>query len=76
MTWDQVREIASDPLCTIGAHTINHYAVARLEPADVIREAELSRERIEQEIGVRPVSFVVYYVKDSSTTQHKVHKGY
>ena len=24
MTWDELRQIAADPLCTIGAHTVHH----------------------------------------------------
>ncbi len=66
MTWGHVREIAADPLCTIGAHTVNHYAVARLEPSEVIREAEMSRERIEQEIGTRPDLFAYPYGDETS----------
>lgn len=66
MTWDEVRDIASDPLCTIGAHTINHYAVARLDPADVIAEAEQSRDRIEQELGTRPDFFAYPYGDETS----------
>ncbi len=31
MTWNELREISKDPLCTIGAHTVNHYAVAQVE---------------------------------------------
>lgn len=66
MSWDQVREIAADPLCTIGAHTVNHYALARLETPDVIREAEKSRDRIEQELGIRPQLFAYPYGDEQS----------
>lgn len=66
MTWDEVREIAADPLCTIGAHTVNHYAVSRLEPAEVIAEAEQSRARIEDELGSRPDFFAYPYGDETS----------
>ncbi len=61
MTWDEVREIAADPLCSIGAHTVNHYAVARLSAEEVIEEAVSSRDRIEQEVGVRVNLFAYPY---------------
>ena len=30
MTWDQLRELADDPLVTVGAHTVNHVALGKL----------------------------------------------
>jgi len=53
MTWDEMRQIAADPLCTIGAHTINHYAMARLPQEEALSEAIVSRHRIADELGGR-----------------------
>jgi len=61
MTWDDVRKIAADPLCTIGAHTINHFAVARLPADEALAEATLSRSRIADEIGRVPEVFAYPY---------------
>ena len=61
MTWDELREISRDPLCTIGAHTVNHYAVARLNEADARFEFVESRRRIAQEIGREPKFFAYPY---------------
>lgn len=61
MGWDEIRKIAADPLCTIGAHTVHHYAVSKLPPEEVVQEAVQSRDRIEQEIGVRPTLFAYPY---------------
>ncbi len=61
MTWDDVRKIAADPLCTIGAHTINHFAVARLPADEALAEATLSRSRIAEEIGQVPEVFAYPY---------------
>ena len=30
LDWDGLRQLAADPLVTIGAHTIRHYALAKL----------------------------------------------
>jgi peptidoglycan/xylan/chitin deacetylase (PgdA/CDA1 family) len=59
MNWDEVRAMAKDPLCTIGAHTVHHYALAKLSAEDALAEITGSAERIESEIGQRP-RFLAY----------------
>ncbi len=66
MDWDQLRVIASDPLCTIGAHTINHFAVAKLPAEEVVSEAVQSRQRIADELGVQPDLFAYPYGDETS----------
>jgi peptidoglycan/xylan/chitin deacetylase (PgdA/CDA1 family) len=66
MNWDEVREIANEPLCTIGAHTINHYAVSQLDADEALAEATNSRDRIEKEIGQRPAFFAYPYGDEGS----------
>ncbi len=61
MTWDQVREINEDPLCTIGAHTVHHYSVGRLSEEDAYLEMILSRGRIAEELGSAPQYFCYPY---------------
>ena len=59
MTWDEIRRLNQDPLCTIGAHTMNHYAVAKLSAADCLYELEESRRVIERELGEK-IHFFAY----------------
>jgi peptidoglycan/xylan/chitin deacetylase (PgdA/CDA1 family) len=66
MTWTELRQIAADPLCTIGAHTINHYAVAKLTPEEVRAEVIASRDRIQQELGLLPKFFAYPYGDEAS----------
>ena len=66
MTWDELRDIAADPLCTIGAHTVNHIAMAKLPAEEALSEAVLSRDRIEKELGKRPDLFAYPYGDESS----------
>ena len=61
MTWDQVREINEDPLCTIGAHTVHHYSVGRLDEDDAYLEMFLSKGRITEELGETPKFFCYPY---------------
>ncbi|MEO9168449.1 MAG: polysaccharide deacetylase family protein [Aestuariivirga sp.] len=51
MSWNELRAINKDPLCTIGAHTLNHYSVAKLTEVDAKRELEASRLIIARELG-------------------------
>lgn len=59
MSWDQVMELADDPLVTIGAHTVHHYNLKRLTEEQVRWEMETSKKRLEEKIG-RPVLHFSY----------------
>jgi peptidoglycan/xylan/chitin deacetylase (PgdA/CDA1 family) len=61
MDWDSIREIAADPLCTIGAHTMTHPALARLPAPSAFAEMLESADRIEAEIGRRPATIAFPY---------------
>ena len=59
MTWDELRQMAKHPLASIGAHTMNHYAVKRLPAEDATREIFDSRGKLERELGM-PVRHFAY----------------
>jgi peptidoglycan/xylan/chitin deacetylase (PgdA/CDA1 family) len=62
MNWQELAELAGNPLCTIGAHTVHHYALARLEDAEeALREMTESRERLEAELGLPVRTFAYPY---------------
>ena len=61
MTWDELRTISKDPLCTIGAHTVNHYAVAQLNEAEARQELVESGQRLKEELGYAPKYFAYPY---------------
>ena len=61
MDWNEVRRMAADPLCTIGAHTMTHPALARLPAEMAAREMRESADRIEAQIGVRPATIAFPY---------------
>lgn len=54
MDWQQLRLFADNPLCTIGAHTVNHYELAKLPPLQAAREMTQSADIIEAQFGTRP----------------------
>ncbi len=57
MDWPELATIAADPLCTIGAHTVRHYELAKLPEAEARSEMAESVEVIAQRLGLRPVHF-------------------
>jgi peptidoglycan/xylan/chitin deacetylase (PgdA/CDA1 family) len=54
MDWREIAALATDPLVTIGAHTINHSMLAKLPAQNVRSEMDLSRSVIEAALGARP----------------------
>ena len=59
MNWDELRELALDPLVTIGGHTRRHLALAKLPAAEAEAEIAGSMARIESELG-RPCRHFSY----------------
>lgn len=55
MTWEEIAEMAKDPLVTIGAHTVNHVMLKKTSESVARAELNMSRSVIEAAIGVRPV---------------------
>lgn len=70
MDWDDLRLMAADPLCTIGAHTMQHFALSQLSEADALAEMTRSADRIAGELGKRPLYFAYPYGDaDSAATR-------
>jgi peptidoglycan/xylan/chitin deacetylase (PgdA/CDA1 family) len=55
MGWQDIVELATDPLCTIGAHTVNHMMLKKVASDATVRaEMEMSRAVLEAALGKRP----------------------
>jgi peptidoglycan/xylan/chitin deacetylase (PgdA/CDA1 family) len=66
MDWQELAEMAADPLVTIGAHTVNHKILKKVpEDAAVRAEMEMSRSVIEAALGTRP-EHLAYPVGDAT----------
>lgn len=61
MTWDELRELAAEPLATIGAHTHNHVALAKLGRDEARAEVLRSADLLETHLGARPRHFAYPY---------------
>ncbi len=61
MSWDQVREVADDPLVSIGGHTASHPHMPDLDAATNAAEIARSNDRFQAELGMRPALFAYPY---------------
>ncbi|MEA3026613.1 MAG: hypothetical protein QOF91_1898, partial [Alphaproteobacteria bacterium] len=52
--WEELTQLAADPLVTIGAHTVNHVMLAKVPERSARSEMEMSRAVIEASLGMRP----------------------
>ena len=57
MRWDELATLATDPLVTIGAHTVNHVMLAKVSEELARTEMDMSRTAIESALGFRPTHF-------------------
>lgn len=56
MTWEMIRQLQRAGM-TIGAHTVNHHLLGKLDETEQEREIVVSRDRIASEVGVAPTAF-------------------
>jgi peptidoglycan/xylan/chitin deacetylase (PgdA/CDA1 family) len=71
MTWDELRQIAADPLVTIGAHTVGHYALAKLPLSRARSEVEGGARVLEAALGRRPHHFAYPYGFEEAAGQRE-----
>ncbi len=67
MNWEEIGQMARDPLVTIGAHTVNHVMLRKV-PSDAAAREEMdeSRSAIEAAMGRRP-DHLAYPVGDPTS---------
>ena len=63
MGWDELAELAADPLVTIGAHTVSHPMLAKLSSDAARSEMDMSRSVIEAAL-LSPPQHLAYPVGD------------
>ena len=54
MDWSELQTFADEPLCTIGAHTVHHYELAKLTQQRARTEILESMRTLEMQLGQRP----------------------
>ena len=66
MSWDELSQLAADPLVTVGAHTVNHVMLAKVTAGAAQAEMAMSRRVIEAALGA-PVAHLSYPVGDATS---------
>jgi len=66
MDWSEIKTLASDPLVTIGAQSVNHYMLKKWDAETVKQELTQSAAAIEQALGKKPADFA-YPVGDMTS---------
>lgn len=66
MSWAELRELGKSPLASFGAHTIGHFALAKLHPAKALHEMSASKARVEAELQ-RPCRHFCYPYGDAKS---------
>lgn len=61
ISWDMLAELARDPLCEIGAHTVSHPRMSSLQPEAAMAELEQSRARLNERLGIPVEHFAFPY---------------
>lgn len=59
LTWEQLRQMAADPLVTIASHSVSHAVLTQVDEAQLEKEAVESKRILEQELGI-PINHFVY----------------
>ena len=57
LSWEEIKELANDPLITIGAHTMNHICLKQQLEELVVEEMKASKSELEKYIGNEVVHF-------------------
>jgi peptidoglycan/xylan/chitin deacetylase (PgdA/CDA1 family) len=61
LSWENLRQLAADPLITIGGHTVTHPSLRDLDKNDAMTEIVLGRERLEAQLSVAVSHFAYPY---------------
>ncbi len=59
LNWQQLREMAKDPLVTIASHSVSHTVMEGLSPEQLLLETQESKRILEAELGI-PIHYFTY----------------
>lgn len=65
MNWDEIGRVAAHPLAQIGAHTVHHYNLKRLDESTAFDEIAMAGDILSDRLGQRPrhMAFPYGYAK-------------
>jgi poly-beta-1,6-N-acetyl-D-glucosamine N-deacetylase len=77
LSWEQLRQMAKDPLVTISSHSVTHQPMAGMAANQLVIETQLSKQILERELGI-PIRYFTYPIGkyDQSATEAVRTAGY
>jgi peptidoglycan/xylan/chitin deacetylase (PgdA/CDA1 family) len=66
LSWDEIQMLAREPGVTIGAHTLSHPMLAKLDPMTAAHEIAGSKALLERHLG-RPIKHLAYPIGDAAS---------
>lgn len=76
LTWEQLKEMAKDPLCTIGSHTMSHCRLVMKDNDSLMHELHDSKRILSEKLGVEieHLSYPYGWITDVSNEAIEVAK--
>jgi peptidoglycan/xylan/chitin deacetylase (PgdA/CDA1 family) len=76
LTWEQLKEMANDPLCTIGSHTMSHCRLAMKDNDSLMHELHDSKRILSEKLGaeIEHLSYPYGWITDVSEEAIEVAK--
>lgn len=57
MSWEQIKELSKEPLCTLGSHTVHHLALTQLSDDEIRYEIEMGDRILSEKINQKITHF-------------------
>jgi peptidoglycan/xylan/chitin deacetylase (PgdA/CDA1 family) len=73
LSWEELRELSSDPLITVGAHTVTHPVLSCISETEVRAELTQCREILRERLGV-PIDFLAYPFGGAGEVSEREHR--
>jgi peptidoglycan/xylan/chitin deacetylase (PgdA/CDA1 family) len=73
MSWEHIKALTQEPLCTIGGHTVSHVALNKLSMEDMDREISNGMNIIKFHTGYEPKYFAYPYGSEKENGEREYH---
>ena len=71
LSWDEVKQLAESPLCTIGAQTTNHVNLAEMDDDAAYQEILQSKQQLEEKTGKQVSHFAFPFGTANEVTERE-----
>lgn len=72
LTWEQIRELSKEPLCTIGNHTYSHSAFTGLTDEEIKKDINYAASEMKNNVGIDMHHFAFPFGEATAVSKHDV----